>query len=142
MSADVSQTSMQAWYFDTSAALKLILVEVESRALIAAIADHRPRLVSSFLLETEMRRASQRQNVITQRRVTSVLDRFDLYAVRPAIFTQAGLLPGVHLRSLDALHVASAIDIGVDRLVAYDARMVSAARDAGMAVMSPGQEGD
>ena len=113
---------MAVWYLDTSAAFKLLLRERESADLIAAISADRPTLVSSYLLETELRRAANRVGTLSQRQVTNLLDRVGLYELTPAMHTQAGLLPGVNLRSLDALHLATAISVGVDALAAIRAR--------------------
>lgn len=129
---------MAVWYLDTSAAFKLLLRERESADLIAAISADRPTLVSSYLLETELRRAANRVGTLSQRQVTNLLDRVGLYELTPAMHTQAGLLPGVNLRSLDALHLATAISVGVDALAAYDLRLIEAARDAGLVVLAPG----
>ena len=129
---------MATWYLDTSAAAKLLLQEAESVALIAAINTERPMLVSSNLLETELRRMAHRVSELTQRAVSTVLDRVELCDLTSAIHTQAGLLPGANLRSLDALHLATAISVGVDALVAYDLRLCDAARDAGLVVLTPG----
>lgn len=60
-----------------------------------------------------------------------------LYLIEPAQFTHAGLLPGQNLRSLDALHLAAATDLGVDALVTYDQRLQSAAHEIGMPVVAP-----
>ncbi len=49
----------------------------------------------------------------------------------------AALLPGTDLRSLDALHLAAAIRIGVDRVVTYDSRMSESARALGVEVVAP-----
>ncbi|SDC02059.1 hypothetical protein GA0111570_11456 [Raineyella antarctica] len=133
---------MSIWYVDTSAALKLVLAERESEALIEAITTDHPTLVACYLLETEMRRAAHRSPELRQRQVTELLDRIDLYEVTPTVFLQAGLLPGEHLRSLDAVHLASAIGIAADCLVTYDLRMAEAARAAGLVVIAPGREGE
>lgn len=129
---------MSTWYLDTSAALKLILAEAESEALIDAVNTARPTLVASYLLETEVRRVVHRFPDLTQRQATDLLDRVDLYEVNPAMFTQAGLLPGTQLRSLDALHLATAIAIGVDYVVTYDVRMCQAAEGVGLRIETPG----
>lgn len=129
---------MATWYLDASAAAKLLLHEAESVALIAAINTQRPTLVSSNLLETELRRMVHRVEGLGQRAVTNVLDRVELCELTAAIHTQAGLLPGANLRSLDALHLATAIGLQVDVLVAYDLRLCDAARDAGLVVLTPG----
>ncbi len=128
---------MTAWYLDTSAALKLVVDEAESRALIAAVGVSRPSLVSCSLLETEMRRAAHRIPALAQRRVTELLERIDLYTPSAAVFAQAGLLPGPHLRSLDAIHLAVALQLGVDAVISYDRRMAEAAGEIGLAVSAP-----
>ena len=92
-------------------------------------------LVGSF--ETELRRAAHRLTQISQARVSELLDGVSLYEVPASLFREAGLLPGAHLRSLDALHLAAAVRIGVDRLVTYDLRMTEAAVEIGMGVLAP-----
>lgn len=128
---------MSVWYLDTSAALKLLVEESESDALARRIDDEQPDLVACWLLETEMRRAAQRAPELTQERVTEFLDGVSLYEVPPSIFKEAGLLPGARLRSLDAVHLAAAVRIGVDRLLTYDARLSDSARALGVPVLAP-----
>lgn len=128
---------MSRWYVDTSAALKLIIDESESAALARAIDEEQPELVACLLLETELRRTAQRNPALTQQMVSGVLDGISLYGAPASLFAEAGLLPGARLRSLDALHLAAAIRLGVDRVVAYDTRMVEAARDLGLRVFIP-----
>lgn len=131
-------------YVETSAAAKLLIEEAESAALAdyldAQLGAGRP-LVSSLLLETELRRLATRTG-IEQARVTDVLDRFDLYEPDRATYVEAGLLPGAGLRSLDALHVAVAIRVEADELVAYDLRQAEAARAAGLRVVAPVHAGE
>lgn len=131
---------MTTWYLCPSAALKLVVAETGSRELIEVIEAERPRLVASYLLETEVRRAVQRAVGLTQRHATDLLDRLELQIPGPASFVSAGLLPGLRLRSLDAIHLASAISLNVDALVTYDVRMADAARELGVPVISPGVE--
>ena len=129
---------MSRWYVDTSAAMKLLVEESESDVLARAVDDERPDLVSSLLVETELRRAAQRAPALTQDRVTQLLGAISLYELPHSLFVEAGLLPGAGLRSLDALHLASAIRLGVDRVVTYDRRMAQAAHDLGIPVLAPG----
>lgn len=127
-------------YLDTSAAVKLIVAEPESeplalfldRLLDAADAG----LVSSMLLETELRRSAQRLEV-PQSSVSEVLARVDLVEPGRAVFHDAGLLPGPPLRSLDALHLATAVIVDAEPLVAYGARLIEAAQRLGLATISP-----
>ena len=128
---------MSLWYLDTSAALKLLVEEAESEALARAIDGASPDLVGCWLLDTELRRAAQRDTALTQQGVSDFLDGVDLYEVPASLFREAGLLSGADLRSLDALHLAAAVRIGVDHLVTYDARMSDSARALGISVIAP-----
>ncbi|MFT3874003.1 MAG: PIN domain-containing protein [Nocardioides sp.] len=128
---------MATWYADTSAALKLVLEEAESPALAAAIDDAQATLVGTRLLETEMRRAAYRSPELDQTQVSAFLATIDLYSLTDALYRQAGLLPGANLRSLDALHLAAAIALGVDALLTYDLRMAEAAHELGLVVLAP-----
>jgi predicted nucleic acid-binding protein len=126
------------WYLDASAALKLVVEEDESAALAAAIDADGPDLVACLLLETELRRAAQRIDGLTQEVVSGLLDGVALYEVPPSLFREAGLIGDGSLRSLDALHLAAAVRIGVDDVATYDARMADAARALGLRVVAPG----
>lgn len=126
---------MNLWYLDTSTALKLVVEESESEA--QGIDREQPDLVACWLLETEMRRAAQREDALTQEIVTELLEGVGLYEVPSSLFREAGVLPGTHLRPLDALHLAAAIRIGVDRVVTYDARLSDSARSLGLSVFAP-----
>lgn len=128
---------MTRLYIDTSAALKLVLDEPESAALVAHLDRQRPELLACWLLETELRRAAVREPALTQTAVSDLLEGVALHGVPASLFREAGLLPGPHLRSLDALHLAAALRLGVDRLLTYDVRMASAARELGLAVLAP-----
>lgn len=129
---------MSRWYVDTSAAIKLIVEEAESEALSVALETEGAELVACLLLETELRRAASRAPELTQAAVSRLLEGVDLHELPSTLFTEAGLLPGAHLRSLDALHLAAAIRLGVDCVVSYDHRMVEAATQLGMTVVAPG----
>lgn len=127
------------WYVDTSAAAKLLIEERESDALVAFL----ERAVvggddigSSRLLETELRRLGIRL-AVPQEHVTLVLERLDLLLPDDEVFRTAGLLPGPALRSLDALHVASALRWGADTMVTYDERQELAARGVGLEAVAP-----
>ena len=125
-------------YLDTSAAAKLLVDEAESGALAAYIDEigAEQDLVSSALLEIELRRLAVRLG-LDQSAVTDLLARLDLVDPPRSLFHEAGLLPGTQLRSLDALHLATALRVDADTLVAYDARLLDAARSLGLGVHSP-----
>jgi len=125
-------------YLDTSAAAKVLVDEAESEALTAYLDDERSNteIVSSALLETELRRLAGRLG-LDQSAVSDLLTRIDLIDPSRSIFHEAGVLPGPTLRSLDALHLATALRIEADVVVAYDLRLLDAARDLGLAIDSP-----
>ncbi len=109
---------------DTSA-LKDFLDEAQEGAV----------LVSSLLLETELRRLANRASV-RQSKVTELLERFDLLVPDRALFRDAGLLAGHQLRSLDALHVAASLRMNADFVITYDENQAGAAMSAGLRVLS------
>jgi predicted nucleic acid-binding protein len=123
-------------YIETSAAAKLLVEEPASSRLAARLADaleDGDALLSSMLLETELRRISVRVE-LAQTAVTHLLERFDLVETDRALHREAGLLPGRHLRSFDALHLAVALRIGADAMLPYDRRQAHA---AGLPVLAP-----
>jgi predicted nucleic acid-binding protein len=125
------------WYLDTSAAWKLLIDEPESGALVHLVDRDRPTLVGCMLLETELRRASQRHSAVSAGDITDLLGQVTLHQVPAALFREAGRLPGPRLRSLDALHIAAAMRLDVDQLVTYDLRMAEAAHALGVPVLAP-----
>lgn len=92
---------------------------------------------ASALVRTELRRAAHRLDVQLLPAVEQVLARLYLLRVDDEVLDLAGRLLPPTLRSLDALHVATALRGGVDVLVTYDLRMRQAAGDAGMATTAP-----
>lgn len=126
-------------YVETSAAAKLLVEEPESARAAARLdraADEDDEIVSSLLLETELRRLAVRVG-LGQDSVTRLLERFDLVEPDRSQYRAAGLLPGPHLRSLDALHVAAALHGDADAMVTYDRRRADAAVAAGIPVVAP-----
>jgi len=125
------------WYLDTSAFLKLITVEEETTAMRAWFTSHEA-IWSSQLLYTEALRAGSRLGIGTDL-VEDALDTMSLVLPSVTTFSTAGRLQPSALRSLDALHLATALEIGDDLegFVAYDARLVDAARAASIEVVSP-----
>ena len=95
--------------------------------------------MSSALARTEVLRALLLESEAGVARGRAVLGRIDLIRVNDRILDAAGVLLPTELRSLDAIHLASAQLLGSDlgQLVAYDERMLSTARELGIAVASP-----
>lgn len=125
-------------YLDASAAAKLLVDEPESEALATYLdsIENEHELLSSALLETELRRLAVRLE-LDQSTVTDLLACVDLVDPPRSLFHEAGLLPGVQLRTLDALHLATALRVDAGTLVAYDQRLLAAAHSVGLAVRSP-----
>jgi predicted nucleic acid-binding protein len=127
-------------YFDTSALAKLVLTESETPRLVAWL-DERggvPR-VSSSLARVELMRAVRAEGDVAIRTATLLLVELDEMPVTTDLLDAAGAL-ALPLRSLDAIHLASALRIRahLDAFVAYDKRLLTAADDMGLPVASPG----
>ncbi len=132
MSAD------KVWYLDSSAIVKLVAQEPESAALHRFLRRRRP-LVASALSKTEVNRAVLGLGERFQRRVNQVLQRIDLVRINNQVLTDAGLMEPVELRSLDAIHLASAALFAstLGGFVTYDERMSEAAEQRGWKVQAP-----
>jgi len=126
-----------AWYLDTSAFLKLLVNEVESTAMREWAVLH-DSLWSSQLLRTESLRAARRL-ALSDDDVETALESVSLITPSVATFYTAGHLAPTSLRSLDALHLATALEMGDDLegLVTYDERLINASRDVSIFVASP-----
>ena len=127
-----------ATYLDSSAIVKLAVREPESLALRRYL-RRRQALVSSALARTEVLRALLPAGDDAVARGRSVLQRLDLVRVNDRILNAAGVRLPPDLRSLDAIHLATAKELGGDltALVTYDARMVAAAKRLGYTVAQP-----
>ena len=118
-------------------ALKLLVEEEESDALARAIDGPAAELVGCWLLDDGAASScSSRGRPHPGARRTSSTES-TCTRCPASLFREAGLLPGPNLRSLDALHLAAAVRIGVDHLVTYDVRMSESARALGVSVLSP-----
>lgn len=125
------------YYLETSAFLKLLVAESETSAMRAWFGAGRA-CWSSQLLVTEALRATRRLGLERQA-VERALDAVSLILPAATTFHRAAVLRPAALRSLDALHLAAALELGadLDAVVSYDSRLVGAAREAGLAVLTP-----
>lgn len=123
-------------YVDTSALAALLIEQPESQAVLDWLDHHSATLVSSDLLETELRRLAIREG-LRQRDVTVLLEGISLAALDRAVYRGAGFLPMPYLRTLDALHLEAAIRLDASHVLTYDRRLGDAARAAGLEVLSP-----
>ena len=128
----------RATYLDSSALVKLAVREPESAALRRYLRRRRP-LVSSALARTEVARALMPLGGDAVRRGQEVLSRVDLIRINDRILRAAGSLAPAELRSLDAIHLCSALQFGEElaSIVTYDARMALAAEAIGCQVAHP-----
>lgn len=115
----------------------MIKRETESNALREFCGRADVELVATDLLETELRRFAHREE-IPGAAVSAILDRVSLHALPRSVYTQAGLLHGRNLRSLDALHITAALRLEVDAALIYDVRMREAAVENGLRILAPG----
>lgn len=138
---------MTVLYFDTSAIVKLIRIEPHSDALSKWLGDsglQEAVFVSSALALTETPRALHR--ICASQPLPDfrgVLDRFALRSIDNQILVAAGAYPQPQLRSLDAIHLATAqiladtIGDHFEGVVTYDERLAAAAAKQGLAVVAP-----
>ena len=128
-------------YLDTSAFVKLIRGERETSALQTFLRERSDApLVASALLVVETRRAVLRQARGDLARADLLLTRIDQVDITRAVLEAASRLPDPTLRSLDAIHLATALQLGrdLDALVTYDSRLAAAAGRQGVPVVTPG----
>lgn len=123
-------TSRTVVYVDTSALGALLVEQLESDALESWLDQTSDMLVSSDLLEVELRRLAVREG-IDQADVTRLLDGVSLAALDRAVYRSAGLLPMPYLRTLDALHLEAAMRLDAAAVLTYDRRLSKAARSVG-----------
>ena len=128
-------------YLDTSALLKLVFEEPESAELAAWIGERESlHLVSSELARIEVSRATMRVDPSALPVARSLLAGVDLLRMTSDVVDEACSIGDLLLRSLDAIHLASAWSIRSDltAFVAYDTRLIDAARSAGIPLTTPG----
>ena len=130
---------MSALYLDSSAVVKLVVEEMESAALRAYLANQGARRVSSALLRAETLRAVRHLGPDALATAREALRRVDLIGIDDRILDAAGTLEPQVLRTLDAIHLATAIAVGDDleAIVTYDERMLDAASLLGLRTATP-----
>jgi len=130
---------LSALYVDSSAFVKLVVEETESVAVRAYLAARDARRVSSALLRTESLRAVRHLGPDALATVREGLRRIDLIGVDDRILDGAGILEPRVLRTLDAIHLSTALAVGDDleAIVTYDDRMIDAARLLGLTTATP-----
>lgn len=126
-------------YIDSSALVKLVVLEPETDALLSWIAANDPVFYSADLLRTEALRAARQVGGETVAAAREQLDAVNLIALSTDTFVRAGELDPTNMRSLDALHLAVALELGddLDVFIAYDTRLSEAAATYGLTIVAP-----
>jgi predicted nucleic acid-binding protein len=125
-------------YLDSSALVKLVVVEPQSRALRAYVRRD-PDRVSCALARTEVLRAVRPIGPLALEAARRLLRRVHLVRVDDALLDAAGMIEPATVRSLDAIHLAAAqlVAPSLTALVTYDRRMADAAASLGLSVVAP-----
>jgi predicted nucleic acid-binding protein len=119
--------------------VKVIVAEAETDALLAFLGS-RPTQVTSRIATVEVARAVARQGAVDPARASAVLEQVTLIELDAEVADRAAALAPATLRSLDAIHLATAIGIRreLDAVITYDARLAAAADVHGLPVATPG----
>ena len=128
---------MRAAYLDSSAAVKLIVPEAESGGLRAWLRGR--ALLSSTLLRVELIRAVRPQGPTALARASALMRRIEFFRLNTLVLDNAATLDPLSLRTLDAIHLATASLLARSQavLVSYDDRLMRAADQLRMQVASP-----
>jgi predicted nucleic acid-binding protein len=127
-------------YFDSSAIVKLVHLEPESQALIDYLASDEIEVSTSVVAEIEVIRALRRLRD-TKPEIEQAMKGFYLLGLDEEVRQDACSIGATTLRSLDAVHLATALAIDDDELefITYDDRLADAARSEGLTVVQPGR---
>ena len=132
-------------YLDTSGAMKLVRREAHSDELSRWFSTRLSTpVLSSVLIEVELVRATRKSAPERVATAVEVLRGIGVVTVSPAVIARAVAYTDPGLRSLDAIHLATAEHIvsvtheALEAFVAYDERLLTAARQVGLRVAAPG----
>jgi predicted nucleic acid-binding protein len=130
----------EVWYLDTSALVKTVVEETESSALGDWLKG-RGRLAACDLVRVEAVRAVRLSDPAAVPRARQAVDTLIGIRLDDDLYATAADLDPPFLRSLDAIHLAAALSMGLDLagVVTYDQRMAEGARALGLRVEAPGR---
>lgn len=128
---------MEVWHIDSSALTELVRPEPDTGRLVAWLRGR--RWVISDLHRIELRWAAARAGGRAPARAERLLMHADIIRIDAEVFDRAGRLVPASLRSQDSLHLAAALLLGPDLagIVAYDHRLLEAARTVGVTSIAP-----
>lgn len=131
---------MTAVYLDSSALIKLVVEEAESAALRQWL-QARPDATwyTSALAEVEVLRAVGRVQADALDAARAVLELVVQLEIDEDIRRAAAILPPTGLRSLDAIHLSTALLLRdeIEAFLAYDVKLSAACEHAGVTVEAP-----
>lgn len=128
------------YYLDTSALAKLVVEEPETQALMEFIDQAETEaLVTSALTRAELLRVAKRRDEHAVDGARRVLDGVAQITLTTGLLDRAGTLDPPLLRTLDVIHLATALELGPDLVafVAYDRRLLEAAQALEIPTLSP-----
>lgn len=129
---------MSPAYLDSSALVKLIVREAETDALLLYLASAGP-ITTSLLATVEVSRAIARVAPEQTASVTAVFETLAVVGFDARIAARAAALNPATMRTLDAIHLATALELGdeLTAFVCYDDHLSAAARNLGLPVLAP-----
>ncbi len=133
-----SKDAPTAVYLDTSALGRILLTESDAPAIKRSLAEY-DKLVSSRLLQLELRRLAFRKNLLDA--TAELLAEVALLSMNELILTASETLSPSTVGTLDAIHLATAVCLSkageLDALMTYDKQLAAGAREHGITVLSP-----
>jgi uncharacterized protein len=129
----------QLAYVDASALVKLFIPEFESEAMEAALHADWPAQIASEILAVEISRVALKHRGPASSRAIEILRPVALMPLTPQIRADAARIRPPALRTLDAIHLATALSARdqIGAVFTYDTRLADACRDAGLRVLAP-----
>src|SRR5207253_2206809 len=111
--------------------------EPESEVLRAHVARARRGLASSAIARVELTRAVRLRNPAGGKSLHELFDDLTFVAVDETLLMAAAKFADAHLRTIDAIHLASALEIGATEMLVYDRRLAEAAEAVGITPVGP-----
>jgi predicted nucleic acid-binding protein len=131
---------MTIYYIDTSAFVKLVVAESHSDELMRWVRAHKPTLIASDLMAVEALRTARRHSVAALAATRERLSAITFVRVSRSICDRAAELDPAITRSLDSVHLATALEFSHELVgvITYDTRMADAANTLGLTALAPG----